>query len=201
MMITLKNPNRLRDIRVNMKKLSGATVDLLKSTGAVTDDASGLNFCLAAYQDSELANATQSTGTIKLSGDWLLELDGQLNPSPFTLSELELHLQQYNIQMTNTVIPESEFIEVNFSSLTAARNRIRLIKTSTSKIQGTVDSTISIKDSYIDFYVGGLPEEVEEEDDEIPSNEMHFTTLAGSADYVGTQGDQHITCTEHVEDR
>ena len=106
MMITLKNPNRLRDIRVNMKKLSGATVDLLKSTGAVTDDASGLNFCLAAYQDSELANATQSTGTIKLSGDWLLELDGQLNPSPFTLPELELHLQQYNIQMTNTVIPE-----------------------------------------------------------------------------------------------
>ena len=26
--------------------------------------------------------------------------------------------------------------------------------------------------------------------DEIPSNEMHFTTLAGSADYVGQQGDQ-----------
>ncbi len=25
---------------------------------------------------------------------------------------------------------------------------------------------------------------------EIPSNEMHFTTLAGSVDYVGTQGDQ-----------
>lgn len=26
--------------------------------------------------------------------------------------------------------------------------------------------------------------------DEIPANEMHFTTLAGSVDYVGTQGDQ-----------
>ena len=25
---------------------------------------------------------------------------------------------------------------------------------------------------------------------EIPSDEMHFTTLAGSVDYVGTEGDQ-----------
>ena len=42
---------------------------------------------------------------------------------------------------------------------------------------------------------------------EIPSNEMHFTTLAGSADYVGTQGDQillsdnsvvYITATEET---
>lgn len=189
MMITLKNPNRLRDIRVNMKKLSGATVDLLKSTGAVTDDASGLNFCLAAYQDSELANATQSTGTIKLSGDWLLELDGQLNPSPFTLSELELHLQQYNIQMTNTVIPESEFIEVNFSSLTAARNRIRLIKTSTSKIQGTVDSTISIKDSYLDFYVGGIPPFV-----------CTPSAINGISEEIFTWGNRHLGLAYSIND-
>ena len=35
---------------------------------------------------------------------------------------------------------------------------------------------------------------------EIPSNEMHFTTLAGSVDYVGTQGDQILLSDNSVVD-
>jgi len=35
---------------------------------------------------------------------------------------------------------------------------------------------------------------------EIPSNEMHFTTLAGSVDYVGTQGDQILLSDGSVVD-
>ena len=35
---------------------------------------------------------------------------------------------------------------------------------------------------------------------EIPSNEMHFTTLSGSADYVGTQGDQILLSDNSVVD-
>ncbi len=34
----------------------------------------------------------------------------------------------------------------------------------------------------------------------IPSNEMHFTTLAGSVDYVGTQGDQILLSNNSVVD-
>ena len=35
---------------------------------------------------------------------------------------------------------------------------------------------------------------------EIPSNEMHFTTVAGSADYVGTEGDQILLSDNSVVD-
>ena len=35
---------------------------------------------------------------------------------------------------------------------------------------------------------------------EIPSNEMHFTTLAGSVDYVGTQGDQILLSDNSIVD-
>ena len=36
--------------------------------------------------------------------------------------------------------------------------------------------------------------------EEIPSNEMHFTTLAGSVDYVGTQGDQILLSDNSIVD-
>lgn len=52
-----------------------------------------------------------------------------------------------------------------------------------AKLYDPADMTLVAEDSI-------TAKNVIEEDDEVSSNEVHFTTLAGSVDYVGTQGDQ-----------
>lgn len=158
MKIIIKNPNPSRDIRVNLQVLPGTTIDLLKSIGAVHDDESGLSFCLGAYTASALTDFVESTSPFRIKGDWLLEIDGLLQPREFDLVSLKKQLANYDIDMEMSSVDESSFTEVTLKALSTITHNVRLHLTSTSAIDDTsVDDTISVGVGYVDICLGLIP--------------------------------------------
>ena len=115
MKIIVKNPTS-SNIRTGFKVTPQSVTDISESRGAVSVDETTLSLCVASSVASELEDSYYTVSGIELKGNFIVELDGDIQPHIFNVELIRQYL--HDLQILTAITTDADSAIIGFTSKT-----------------------------------------------------------------------------------